>query len=475
MASNTAGEAEQGRREGDGHDGIFQGMSFWLSENVPQKRRFKELIQQNDGVVKLREKDAGVLIVDHKRKNLPPNAYSYQFIEKSIQKGILEDLEVHKAGPSTARPVGATNIQARSHRLAYTIEDDQSIFDYVQQFEKNPKASISGNKIYEEFAAQHPRHTFQSWRDRYLKRLRGRPRPGGMIEPTAATADSEETRRSQSAHATTSRGDQVAAERNTPRRGPQERKRKRSPEPTESGEREPNRMASKQQTKAANQHPIPQPPEVVVPHESLVEKRKSPRRGEPPSPKKAKITTQQPPEVAVPHESLVEKRKSPRREEPPSPKKAKITTQQNTETAVNQEYAGGTSIGIDNLFLELPFLPPSPAAEEEEEAPEQDIESWIDNRLREGKGDEAQIIESLRCTSMDPTLADKVLDSIAAGNSIPADMRGVWTAEDDRSLEAQDTREIQRLMDKHGSVYFDYRWEYLNMARAEGLENPSTT
>lgn len=80
--------------------------------------------------------------------------YSYQFIEKSIQKGILEDLEVHKAGPSTARPVGATNIQARSHRLAYTIEDDQSIFDYVQQFEKNPKASISGNKIYEEFAAQ---------------------------------------------------------------------------------------------------------------------------------------------------------------------------------------------------------------------------------------------------------------------------------------------------------------------------------
>lgn len=260
-----------------------------------------------------------------------------------------------------------------------------------------------------------------------------------MIEPTAPTADSEETRRSQSGHATTSRGDQVAAERNAPPRGAQERKRKHSPEPTESGEREPNRMASKQQTKAANQHPTPQPPEVVVPHESLVEKRKSPRR-----------------------------------EEPPSPKKAKITTQQNTETPVNQESAGGTSIGIDNLFLELPFLPPSPAAGEEE-APEQDIESWIDNRLREGKGDEAQIIEALRCTSMDPTLADKVLDSIAAGNSIPADVRGVWTAEDDRSLEAQDTREIQRLMDKHGSVYFEYRWEYLNMARAEGLENPSTT
>jgi telomeric repeat-binding factor 2-interacting protein 1 len=193
-------------------------------------------------------------------------------------------------------------------------------------------------------------------------------------------------------------------------------------------------MASKQQTKATIQHPTPQPPEVVVPHEPLVEKRKSP----------------------------------PRREAPPSPKKAKITTQQSEEAAVNQEPVGGASMGIDNFFLELPFLPPSPSAEEE--APEQDIESWIDNRRREGKGNEAQIIEALRCTSMDPTLADQILESIAAGNGIPADMRGVWTAEDDRTLEARDTREIQRLMDKHGSVCLDYRWEYLNMARAEGLE-----
>lgn len=80
--------------------------------------------------------------------------YSYQFIERSIQRGILEDLEAHKAGPSTARPVGATNIQARSHRLPYTIEDDQLIFDYMQRFENDTKASISGNKIYQEFAAQ---------------------------------------------------------------------------------------------------------------------------------------------------------------------------------------------------------------------------------------------------------------------------------------------------------------------------------
>jgi telomeric repeat-binding factor 2-interacting protein 1 len=80
--------------------------------------------------------------------------YSYQYIEKSIQRGKLEDLEAHKAGPSAARPVGATNIPARKHRSTYTPGDDQLIFDYMQPFERDPKASISGNKIYQEFAAQ---------------------------------------------------------------------------------------------------------------------------------------------------------------------------------------------------------------------------------------------------------------------------------------------------------------------------------
>jgi telomeric repeat-binding factor 2-interacting protein 1 len=45
MAPSEATGSERDRSEEDGHDGLFQGMSFWLSENVPQKRRFRELIQ----------------------------------------------------------------------------------------------------------------------------------------------------------------------------------------------------------------------------------------------------------------------------------------------------------------------------------------------------------------------------------------------------------------------------------------------
>ena len=79
--------------------------------------------------------------------------YSYQFIEKSIQKGRLEDLEAYKAGPSTTRPVGATNIPTKGQRAAFTIEEDQLIYDYMQHYERDPLSSVMGNKIYQLFAA----------------------------------------------------------------------------------------------------------------------------------------------------------------------------------------------------------------------------------------------------------------------------------------------------------------------------------
>jgi telomeric repeat-binding factor 2-interacting protein 1 len=125
---------------------------------------------------------------------------------------------------------------------------------------------------------------------------------------------------------------------------------------------------------------------------------------------------------------------------------------------------------IDPLFLELPFLPPSPSSEPEE-PPEQDIDTWIDTRLQTGRAEnEEQIIEALRCTSMDPYLADKVLDYLTAGKGIPDNIPGVWTPEDDRCIEAEETRPIERVLKKHGSESFNARWEYLGMARAAGLD-----
>src|SRR5699024_5005588 len=78
--------------------------------------------------------------------------------------------------------------------------------------------------------------------------------------------------------------------------------------------------------------------------------------------------------------------------------------------------------GIDPIFLELPFLPSSP--EPAEETPTQDIDAWIDHRLQTGKAKTVdQVVAALRCTSMDPTLADQVLQYLVSGKGIPADIR----------------------------------------------------
>jgi telomeric repeat-binding factor 2-interacting protein 1 len=68
---------------------LFEGKQFWLSLEVPQRRWFMELIQvilcfctswsfsnalqKHGGVVRLQERDADIMLVDHMSKNLPPN------------------------------------------------------------------------------------------------------------------------------------------------------------------------------------------------------------------------------------------------------------------------------------------------------------------------------------------------------------------------------------------------------------------
>lgn len=148
----------------------------------------------------------------------------------------------------------------------------------------------------------------------------------------------------------------------------------------------------------------------------------------------------------------------------------KDTDQENpTESQPPVKEAGDP---IDSFLLELPFLPsPSPEPEPEEQGPNQDVDAWIDDRLNTGRAENVeQIVEALRCTSMDPNLADKVLEYLVAGKGIPDNVAGVWTPEDDKCMEAKDTRVVDRVLNKHGMQYFDVRWRYLNMARAKGLE-----
>ena len=127
---------------------------------------------------------------------------------------------------------------------------------------------------------------------------------------------------------------------------------------------------------------------------------------------------------------------------------------------------------LDPLFLELPFLPPSPEPDDGEESDEEDlpdVDGWIARQLARGITDEATIIDVLRSVTMNQDLADKVLENWDPSTSIPDNVRGIWTAEDDKGLEATDGRDVERVITKHGEDFTNTRWEYLRMARERGL------
>lgn len=105
----------------------------------------------------------------------------------------------------------------------------------------------------------------------------------------------------------------------------------------------------------------------------------------------------------------------------------------------------------------------------EESGDAEDLDAWIQKRVDSGRKLE-DIIQALSCTSMNPELADKVLDVLSKEKRIPSDMQGVWTEADDEALTGQDGRAMERVMNKHGSELFDERWQFLEQsARATQL------
>lgn len=96
----------------------------------------------------------------------------------------------------------------------------------------------------------------------------------------------------------------------------------------------------------------------------------------------------------------------------------------------------------------------------------QELDRWIESRLETGRAtDEEQIIQALSCTSMNPFLADKVLNNLNRGEGIPTNIPGVWTEEDDELHGSANHSDIVKLQEKHGSDNFDIRGRYLETVR----------
>ncbi|KAI9829151.1 MAG: hypothetical protein M1832_000174 [Thelocarpon impressellum] len=173
-------------------ENLFAGKKFWLSRSVPMRNAIVAQLRAYGGEVAILESKAEIKIVDHlKPKQAPPESYSYEYLTKSMRAGRLEELEDHAVGPpaGTTRDVGSAK-PAKGTRTPFTTADDCLLWDWVKDRERSG-GKILGLEIYRELAQVNPRHTMQSWRDRWVKYVGRGQRPiAGPPPPAIATTQS---------------------------------------------------------------------------------------------------------------------------------------------------------------------------------------------------------------------------------------------------------------------------------------------
>ncbi len=142
-----------------------------------------------------KEGNADILICDEARESVP-GSYSYQLISDAVKEGSLDMKEDYMCN-SLAPRLGTSNKRAPKPKLTrtpFTEQDDRILAKFVTERERLGQP-IGGNDIYKELAQEvcflpsnysvpsltyslkYPRHTWQSWRDRWAKKLKSIPRP----------------------------------------------------------------------------------------------------------------------------------------------------------------------------------------------------------------------------------------------------------------------------------------------------------
>lgn len=181
LAKKNANESTDESTNESASGRVFKGTKFWISRRVPNHRTCVDTIHENGGTVVLREGNADILLCNPAKEPLP-GSYSYHLIANAIQKGSLDIQENYLCTSATTYPRATkptphtTLTRNKFTRNKFTKEEDQLLVRYVTEQERLGEPT-GGNNIYKNFAAKHPSHTWQSWRDRWTKRLNGLPRP----------------------------------------------------------------------------------------------------------------------------------------------------------------------------------------------------------------------------------------------------------------------------------------------------------
>ncbi|EXJ89545.1 hypothetical protein A1O3_02612 [Capronia epimyces CBS 606.96] len=190
---------------------LFAGQKLWFHHQIPQRKWLVDNAKQYGATVVGLDKQADIKLVDHAKKNNAPGTHSYKYVEFSIRKGRLESLADHAVGVATsaARPVGSTVTAPRTGRMHFTSDEDQFLWNWVKPFESRGGPS-KGNEIYKQIERVNPRHTWQSWRERWLKITQFQRRQ--IASPAEEVQDRPEEQATESSHASPPRKKRRAAD-----------------------------------------------------------------------------------------------------------------------------------------------------------------------------------------------------------------------------------------------------------------------
>ncbi|OLN85101.1 Telomeric repeat-binding factor 2-interacting protein 1 [Colletotrichum chlorophyti] len=152
---------------------LFQELKFFVTQRIPNRTTILDMITQNGGKIAMLDKQADIIIADHVRPDCPPRSLSWKFVEDSITYGAVQEKDKYRIhqSPQALRPVGSSRTAASSApskgtRTPFNNADDAILAKWVLGHSQK-----GGNEIYKTLEEINNRHTWQSWRDRWVKKL----------------------------------------------------------------------------------------------------------------------------------------------------------------------------------------------------------------------------------------------------------------------------------------------------------------
>ncbi|ODA82294.1 hypothetical protein RJ55_00801 [Drechmeria coniospora] len=109
------------------------------------------------------------MIADHARKDTLTGSLSWKFVTESVHNGAIQLEDRYRIGPDPdiPRPSGSGQ-PTKTTRTPFTHEEDVLLARFLLSHPDHQ----TGNNIYHDLGLKHPQHPWQSWRSRFVKKMK---------------------------------------------------------------------------------------------------------------------------------------------------------------------------------------------------------------------------------------------------------------------------------------------------------------